>query len=119
MPPTLVVMPGGGWPVGTKIYIPVDLVVKHYQAKRHAENLAMAAEDEALKTFYENERVLNDAGILFDEVNVDKKVKESNEKVKTLKDMSIKELNDTLSSSISDENYEFAARVRDEIKKRN
>ena len=39
--------------------------------------------------------------------------------VKTLKDMSIKELNDTLSSSISEENYEFAARVRDEIKKRN
>ena len=68
---------------------------------------------------YASEKVLNDAGILFDEVNVDKKVKESNEKVKTLKDMSIKELNDTLSSSISDENYEFAARVRDEIKKRN
>ena len=68
---------------------------------------------------YASEKVLNDAGILFDEVNVDNKVKESDEKVKTLKDMSIKELNDTLTSSISDENYEFAARVRDEIKKRN
>ena len=27
MPPTLAVMPGGGWFAGTKIYIPVDRVV--------------------------------------------------------------------------------------------
>ena len=57
MPPTLVVMPGGGWPVGTKIYLPVDNVVKHYQAVRNAENLAMAAEDEAMKKFYDHERI--------------------------------------------------------------
>ena len=39
--------------------------------------------------------------------------------VKTLKDMSVKELNDKLTVSISEENYEFAARIRDEINKRN
>ena len=31
----------------------------------------------------------------------------------------VKELNDKLSVSISEENYEFAARIRDEINKRN
>ena len=40
-------------------------------------------------------------------------------KVKTLSDMTISELNNSLDLSINDENYEFAARVRDEIKKRN
>jgi len=33
--------------------------------------------------------------------------------------MTISELNNSLDLSINDENYEFAARVRDEIKKRN
>ena len=32
--------------------------------------------------------------------------------------MSDKELNDKLTISISEENYEFAARIRDEINKR-
>ena len=41
------------------------------------------------------------------------------EKVKTLKDFSVKELNKKLTDSIAEENYEFAARVRDEIKRRN
>ena len=68
---------------------------------------------------YATEKVLTNAGIIFDEVNVDKKVEDSNQKVKTLKDMSVKELNDKLSVSISEENYEFAARIRDEINKRN
>ena len=39
--------------------------------------------------------------------------------LKTLKDMTDKELKDQLNSSITEENYEFAARIRDEIKKRN
>ena len=39
--------------------------------------------------------------------------------MKTLKDFSIKELNKKLTNSIAEENYEFAARVRDEIKRRN
>ena len=68
---------------------------------------------------YATEKVLNDAGVIFDEVNVDIKVKESSKKVKTLRDMTFKELNDSLNISISEENYEFAARIRDEIKKRN
>ena len=68
---------------------------------------------------YATEKVLSNAGIIFDEVNVDKKVEDSNQKVKTLKDMSVKELNDKLTLSISEENYEFAARIRDEINKRN
>ena len=68
---------------------------------------------------YATEKVLTNAGIIFDEVNVDKKVEDSNQKVKTLKDMSVKELNDKLTVSISEENYEFAARIRDEINKRN
>ena len=68
---------------------------------------------------YATDKVLNNAGIIFDEVNVDKKVKESTKKVKTLKDMTVKELNDSLNLSISEENYEFAARIRDEMKKRN
>jgi len=68
---------------------------------------------------YAEEKVMNDAGILFDEVNVDKGVANKNDSVKTLKDMTDKELKDELISSISEENYEFAARVRDEIKKRN
>ena len=33
--------------------------------------------------------------------------------------MTDKELKDQLNSSINEENYEFAARIRDEIKKRN
>ena len=61
---------------------------------------------------------MRDAGILFDEVNVDNKV-DKKSKVKTLSDMTISELNNSLDLSINDENYEFAARVRDEIKKRN
>ena len=61
---------------------------------------------------------MRDAGILFDEVNVDSKVDETS-KIKTLGDMTIAELNNSLDLSISDENYEFAARIRDEIKKRN
>ena len=60
---------------------------------------------------------MRDAGILFDEVNVDSKV-DKKSKVKTLGDMTIAELNNSLDLSISDENYEFAARIRDEIKKR-
>ena len=61
---------------------------------------------------------MSDAGILFDEVNVDNKV-DKQSKVKTLSDMTISELNNSLDLSINDENYEFAARIRDEIKKRN
>ena len=61
---------------------------------------------------------MRDAGILFDEVNVDSKV-DKKSKVKILGDMTIAELNNSLDLSISDENYEFAARIRDEIKKRN
>ena len=67
---------------------------------------------------YTNDKVMRDAGILFDEVNVDNKV-DKKSKVKTLGDMTIAELNNSLDLSISDENYEFAARIRDEIKKRN
>jgi hypothetical protein len=58
MPPTLVVMPGGGWPASTKIYLPVDSIVTEYQSLREAENLSMAAEDAQLKAFYANEKVL-------------------------------------------------------------
>ena len=61
---------------------------------------------------------MRDAGILFDEVNIDNKV-DKKSKVKTLCDMTISELNNSLDLSINDENYEFAARIRDEIKKRN
>jgi protein-arginine kinase activator protein McsA len=61
---------------------------------------------------------MRDAGILFDEVNVDSKV-DKKSKIKTLSDMTISELNNSLDLSINDENYEFAARIRDEIKKRN
>ena len=68
---------------------------------------------------YADEKVINEAGILFDEVNVDKGVTKKSDSVKTLKDMSDKELKDQLNSSITEENYEFAARIRDEIKKRN
>lgn len=67
---------------------------------------------------YTNDKVMRDAGILFDEVNVDSKV-DKKSKIKTLSDMTISELNNSLDLSISDENYEFAARIRDEIKKRN
>ena len=50
-----------------------------------------------------------------------KQIKKVNDdgKVKTLKDFSVKELNKKLTDSIAEENYEFAARVRDEIKRRN
>lgn len=68
---------------------------------------------------YADEKVINEAGILFDEVNVDKGVSKKSDSVKTLKDMTDKELKDQLNSSITEENYEFAARIRDEIKKRN
>ena len=68
---------------------------------------------------YADEKVINEAGILFDEVNVDKGVTKKSDSVKTLKDMTDKELKDQLNSSITEENYEFAARIRDEIKKRN
>ena len=51
-------------------------------------------------------------------LEVDKKVNDDG-KVKTLKDFSVKELNKKLTDSIAEENYEFAARVRDEIKRRN
>ena len=68
---------------------------------------------------YADEKVINEAGILFDEVNVDKGVTKKSDSVKTLKDMPDKELKDQLNSSITEENYEFAARIRDEIKKRN
>ena len=64
-------------------------------------------------------QMLEEAGILFDEVNVDKGVTKKSDSVKTLKDMTDKELKDQLNSSITEENYEFAARIRDEIKKRN
>ena len=61
MPPTLVVMPGGGWPASTKIYLPVDLVVTECVAQREAENLAMAEEDARLKDFYLKEKALETA----------------------------------------------------------
>jgi len=67
---------------------------------------------------FTNNKVMKDAGILFDEVNVDKQV-DKKSKIKTLGDMSILELNNSLDISINDENYEFSARIRDEIKKRN
>ena len=69
-------------------------------------------------SIFVSDKVLDDAGITFDETEVDKKVSDDS-KIKTLKDFSVKELNKKLSESLAEENYEFAARVRDEIKRRN
>tara|TARA_B100000614_G_scaffold23726_1_gene18646 strand:- start:1360 stop:1929 length:570 start_codon:yes stop_codon:yes gene_type:complete len=89
---------------------------KHSIDARPSDAIAIAIRYKA--NIYVDERVLDEAGIIFDEAEVDKKVNDDG-KVKTLKDFSIKELNKKLTDSIAEENYEFAARVRDEIKRRN
>ena len=89
---------------------------KHSIDSRPSDAIAIAIRYKA--NIYVDEKVLDEAGIIFDETEVDKKVNEEG-KVKTLKDFSIKELNKKLTNSIAEENYEFAARVRDEIKRRN
>ena len=89
---------------------------KHSIDSRPSDAIAIAIRYKA--NIYVDEKVLDEAGIIFDETDVDKKVNEEG-KVKTLKDFSIKELNKKLTKSIAEKNYEFAARVRDEIKRRN
>tara|TARA_B100001245_G_C22811041_1_gene390575 strand:+ start:325 stop:900 length:576 start_codon:yes stop_codon:yes gene_type:complete len=65
-----------------------------------------------------SERVLDEAGIILEDESNHEKVGVSSSK-KNYEDMSIKELNNLLEKSISSENYENAAKIRDEIKKRN
>ena len=93
-----------------------DSTKKHSIDARPSDAIAIAIRYKA--NIYVDERVLDEAGIIFDEAEVDKKVNDDG-KVKTLKDFSVKELNKKLTDSIAEENYEFAARVRDEIKRRN
>ena len=65
-----------------------------------------------------SEKVLDEAGIVpEDESNKEEII--SSEKKKSYRDMSIKELNKLLENVISSENYEDAAKIRDEIKNRN
>ena len=65
-----------------------------------------------------SEKVLDEAGIIpEDELGHDEII--SSKKNISYKDMSIKELNKLLEKVISSENYEDAARIRDEINNRN
>ena len=65
-----------------------------------------------------SEKVLDEAGIIpEDESNQEKIIPP--DKKKLYKDMSIKELNKLLKKVISSENYEDAAKIRDEINNRN
>ena len=103
------------WDTGTEKIIISDSTKKHSIDARPSDAIAIAIRYKA--NIYVDERVLDEAGIIFDETEVDKKVNDDG-KVKTLKDFSVKELNKKLNDSIAEENYEFAARVRDEIKRR-
>ena len=67
---------------------------------------------------YVENQVLDEAGITISEDKPPQKPKKSYDK-KDLKDLSIKALNERLKTLIKKEKYEEAARVRDEINRRN
>ncbi len=99
----------------SKIII-TDSIKKISIDSRPSDAIAIAIRYNA--NIFASENVLEKAGILFDETEVEKKVNKK-DKVKTLKDFSIQELQTKLTESIASENYEFAARVRDELNRRN
>ena len=75
-----------------------------------------------------NEKVLSEAGIEFAEEDKEETTKKSSKSVSgkgaapkenSLKDFSLDKLNTMLDKAIDDEDYEKAARIRDEINKRN
>ncbi|MBM3167813.1 MAG: bifunctional nuclease domain-containing protein [Algoriphagus sp.] len=75
-----------------------------------------------------SEKVMSEAGIEFTEEDADEEVKKptksaspkaSASKESSLKDFSLDKLNTLLEKAIANEDYEKAARIRDEINKRN
>jgi len=77
---------------------------------------------------YTYETILSEAGIILsdeenEEVIASQPVKEINEplpeKSKALKDMSVTDLNKLLNEALSNESYEEAAKIRDELNRRN
>ena len=68
---------------------------------------------------YASEKVLSEAGIILDENDPSRENIIDKNKLKSYKDMTVKELNKLLEKNISSENYEVAAKIRDEINNRN
>ncbi len=77
---------------------------------------------------YTYETILSEAGIILsdeenEEVIASQPVKDINEPIpgkgKALKDMSVPDLNKILNEAITNENYEEAAKIRDELSRRN
>ena len=68
---------------------------------------------------FASEKVLSEAGIILDENDPNKENIIDKNKLKSYKDMTVKELNKLLEKNISSENYEVAAKIRDEINNRN
>ena len=70
--------------------------------------------------FYTNEKILSEAGIvLADEYEEELAEVEKPEKVVSMEDMPINELEKLLSEALEKEDYEKAARIRDMLNKRN
>jgi uncharacterized protein len=74
---------------------------------------------------YSTEQVLSEAGIVFNDDALDEEINEELEEVKPSKEakkglasLSIEELNKILSEALADEDYEKAAKIRDELSKR-
>lgn len=77
---------------------------------------------------YTYEKILEEAGVVLSEDDEEIDLKESSQKTKesepvkkekTIKDFSIKTLNKMLNESLEKEEYEKAAKIRDELSKRN
>lgn len=79
---------------------------------------------------YTYEKILDEAGVVLSEDDAEIELKESSKKIqplepkpvkkeKTMGDFSIKSLNKMLNESLEKEDYERAAKIRDELSKRN
>tara|TARA_B100001996_G_C18468890_1_gene519146 strand:+ start:112 stop:690 length:579 start_codon:yes stop_codon:yes gene_type:complete len=68
---------------------------------------------------FASEKVLSEAGIVLEDDDSNKENVIDKNKSKSYKDMTVKELNKLLDKNISSENYEVAAKIRDEINNRN
>jgi len=100
-------------------------VVKEIDS-RPSDAIAIALRFDA--PIYTNEKILNEAGIVLSESEefeekeqVEKKApgKKSTQKKEELKDLSIDQLNEKLKEAIDMEDYEKAAKIRDELSHRN
>ncbi len=81
-------------------------------------------------TIYTYEKILDEAGVVLSDEEEEIDIKESSQKIqkfepkppkveKSIKDFSIKTLNKMLQESLEQEDYEQAAKIRDELNKRN